>query len=243
MRLVKQYGLPYSGTNCLRWILENNYRCRVLSNILGYKHGPPSSGHSFEPETWYPPELEPAERIFMKALPSVRSNKWPEGRVAKKIVTAGFRGLRYVLTIRDPYSWIWSVCHHKKLGLTTISEVSIQVLTGYWAQRMDEYNDFAATHPRRTVVIDHEALTDADELRKAFARLRLISTGSLIQLPRRRVLQSGDRPSRLSNEAFDPGVYSERHYRRGFTRERLDLINSVLEGNLRGFEPWEELAA
>lgn len=39
MTVVQQYGLPRSGTNLAKWILEKNYDIEVLTNQHGWKHG------------------------------------------------------------------------------------------------------------------------------------------------------------------------------------------------------------
>jgi hypothetical protein len=38
-KILKQYGLPRSGTNYFKWIIENNYLAKVLVNKKGWKHG------------------------------------------------------------------------------------------------------------------------------------------------------------------------------------------------------------
>lgn len=39
-KTLKQYGLPRSGTNYIKWFIENNYFAKVNTNIGGWKHGP-----------------------------------------------------------------------------------------------------------------------------------------------------------------------------------------------------------
>jgi len=38
-KYLKLYGLQRSGTNYLKWIVEQNFECFVLQNWLGWKHG------------------------------------------------------------------------------------------------------------------------------------------------------------------------------------------------------------
>jgi len=37
---IKQYGMPRSGSNYTKWLIEKNYLAKVHVNIGGWKHGP-----------------------------------------------------------------------------------------------------------------------------------------------------------------------------------------------------------
>ena len=84
MDLVKQYGYYRSGTNFTKRALQENYHCRVLTNRLGPKHGPPLDWHRWISQ----------QNVQLYA----RMKEIQDKLTANQI--------RVVVTVKDPYAWM-----------------------------------------------------------------------------------------------------------------------------------------
>ena len=85
---VKQYGIQRSCTNFVKILLENNLEDTVvLTNILGWKHGP----HK-EKIDW---DTEEGEYASARDI----------GRIKKEYEA---ERIHYVICLKDPYAWLMS---------------------------------------------------------------------------------------------------------------------------------------
>ena len=96
--LVKQQGAMRTGTNLVKFALEENFtNVRVLVNIGRWKHAPADTPFTWHGENWETPgqNLDVSMRISATELRTVRA-----------AVDAGT--MRYAISVRNVYSWLVS---------------------------------------------------------------------------------------------------------------------------------------
>jgi hypothetical protein len=96
--LVKQQGAMRTGTNLVKFALEENFtNVRVLVNIGRWKHAAADTPFTWNGENWEAPghRLEVSTRITPAELRTVRA-----------AVDAGT--MRYAISVRNVYSWLVS---------------------------------------------------------------------------------------------------------------------------------------
>jgi hypothetical protein len=96
--LVKQQGAMRTGTNLVKFALEENFtNVRVLVNIGRWKHAPAHTSFTWHGENWETPgeRLDVSTRISAAELEVVRA-----------AVDAGT--MRYAISVRNVYSWLVS---------------------------------------------------------------------------------------------------------------------------------------
>ncbi len=110
VQFVKQYGLPGTGTNQLRLILQESGGIEVLMHVLGDKAQGPS-GAMMNADT----SLEPLEFVKRATLElsAPTTNLADSSQLAwlQRIAPATHAAvlgntLKFVVSVRDPYSWI-----------------------------------------------------------------------------------------------------------------------------------------
>ncbi len=123
---VKQYGLPRSGTNFTRALIEENFSdCRVLQNIFGSKHGEYDVKH-FEKNAEY-------WLTHKNVITDLTSS---EIYAAKQQFDSG--NGKFVVTIKEPAHWLSScVSYQIKSGeLNSIEQLSDEM----FRKHMRRYN-------------------------------------------------------------------------------------------------------
>jgi len=105
---IKQIGMKRSGTNYTRWLLENNFQdVQVLSEVLLWKHSPkpPDNGNiDWSGGSWVDPAHSATERFAEKQ----KLLKMVTDDMRRAVET---KELRYIVTVKSPYSW-W--CSYSK---------------------------------------------------------------------------------------------------------------------------------
>lgn len=97
---VKQYGIQRSCTNFVKILLENNLEDTVvLTNIMGWKHGPHKEKVDWDGKDW-------------------DGKDWDAGQSVENYVSAGdlerikeeyeAERIHYVICLKDPYAWLMS---------------------------------------------------------------------------------------------------------------------------------------
>ena len=89
---VKQYGIQRSCTNFVKILLENNLEDTVvLTNVLGWKHGPHKEKVDWNGNDW---DAEPGDLERIK-----------EEYEAERV--------HYVICLKDPYAWLMSYSKYR----------------------------------------------------------------------------------------------------------------------------------
>lgn len=143
---VKVHGLQRTGSNYLVWLLEHNTRdVVVLVNELGWKHGPV------------------LDKLVRWGRDELRQH-WDEYReelVTEDLKKAHREGvLRYVFTVRNPFSW-W-VGFAKWTGRKP-SPVDEQYFAEKWNDVQRGYVEFFHAQRHRCVLVRHEELVEGAE--------------------------------------------------------------------------------
>ena len=92
---IKQYGAKRSATNYVRNLLERNFKnIIVLTNILGWKHGPHPEKVDGSGKNWVP---DKKTKSYVKKLIALVSDD------LKKAYASG--EIKYLIVSKDPYAW------------------------------------------------------------------------------------------------------------------------------------------
>ncbi len=110
VQIIKQYGLPGTGTNQLRLILQDSGGIEVLMHILGDKAQGPSGAMMNADTSLEPLEFVKRATLELRAPTTNLSDSsqldWLRG-IADDVHAAVLGNtLKFVVSVRDPYSWI-----------------------------------------------------------------------------------------------------------------------------------------
>lgn len=234
---LKQFSLPRSGSNYLRYLFEHHFDVKCLVNIMGYKCRRPGS-YGLHPDGWWPKKWEhPAEQIFLatvrhsKELDMPAPQAW-QLRVSTAKMAIRDDNLHYLISIRDPYSWLYSICTEKRLpGLAKMDEARLRQLAIYWSDRVRQYFAFRLARPARSFVeiIRMEDARDEDRIMAAAQRLGLELKREHLEIPAVRVKKVAEKQIALTTDKFDERFFAERRYMRPFTLRKLRAVNEHLD--------------
>lgn len=215
MRYIKIWGLKRSGTNYLRWWLENNFKdVKVLMDILGWKHGPPTRDSLAQWETWYP-EWSPNEMPVTEDKAQQLADLRDRGEIID------------IMIVKDPIAWIDSMRRFD------IKRGKISGLTGLvkdWNERVRQYRDFGGTVLRYEMLIGHDKT-----VQKALAGLLgLKPTGEAVFHSGRfeRGNDTMDPEDCVTPRSIDYDYYLSRRYLQNFTEEQMQAILDNLDMEL-----------
>lgn len=232
-RVIKLWGLPYSGTNYVRYVLERHYHSRVLQNILGHKHGPPVLADSWtERDSWYPAKWSAAERLLMSPLEQTKQQH--DVPIADELRRSVERQapLPALCLVKEPCAWLHSVARACMGGArpAALTNEQLRILANYWSTRVRQYMDFRADGGRATVARYEDLLTTEgiEHLAEAL-QLRLRHRTLPVQLPAGRMMKRGDRAARQTQEPFRAEEYKLGLYMRGFNADSLRAFNTALD--------------
>jgi hypothetical protein len=134
--LVKQQGAMRTGTNLVKFALEENFtNVRVLVNIGRWKHAPADTPFTWNGDNWETPghRLNVATRITPAQLRTVRA-----------AVDAGT--MKYAISVRNVYSWLVSYLRFEHwyddpplAGLADLDDEEIVAAVRQWNQLYRSY--------------------------------------------------------------------------------------------------------
>lgn len=219
MIYIKQYGLKRSGTNYLRYLIEENFKdVKVLVDILGWKHGYPSQSVTTNWKNWYPewqPDKNPATPELIEEIKqSVR-----EGRYW------------HLLMVKDPFAWIISMRKYLKTGF---SAGDVEQLSMVWNTMLFQYLNFRAYTPR-TIIVRYEDfllnLEDSMKLLQDTTELEQTGKGTFWTAPELTLERGNDDQDHkgcMTKEEFQKDYYLQRRFMEEFDGEQLDVVRRVL---------------
>ena len=210
MKIIKQYGLMRSGTCFTREFVHANFAgARVVANVLGWKHGP------YRPET----SLKGKSWLGDWNKPNTASLTMHSRKFVKSVIQAFENGnLSYVVTVRNPYTWVVAVSKYKSFNLTG---VRIRNQMRHWncvhRQWLEEI-------PEPVCFVRYEALRDKPAQTKA-------RVGNCLGLSPRAQLKV---PRLYSAPGVDYGrMFREKtKYIQKFNAKLLDVANKTLDPEL-----------
>lgn len=205
-KTLKQYGLPRSGSNYTKWMIENNYFAKVEVNIGGWKHGPhmSSTKKSFctikNPYSW-------CVSIYNFVLRNFMQKKWSPFETKSEL---GLRSIKYFIAEE------FTIKSDKE---TYFFENPI----AYWNFAIKNWNEGGSKIIRYEDLLDdpHKSLCSLDIKRK-----KQIFELDCVALPgmEKTILDKKTR--------FDHEFYIKKEYMKELDKECIDLININVDKDL-----------
>jgi len=226
MIYIKQYGAKRSGTNYTRWLLQENFHgVQVLSEVLGWKHGPHPDTIDWSGADWIDASHGPAAQAEKRRLLAM---------VTDDLRRAAASGeLRYVATVKNPYAWWDSYSRFvetKRPDLAMTPEEGV----GLWNSLHANWHALSQ-RPLAAMVRYEDLLLDLDAaLDRLAARLRLAKRdegyrNAEVRMARRSDLSWG---MGQTNKPFDPSYYTGKKYLARFDGALMDLFRRRLSAPL-----------
>lgn len=238
MTYIKQYGAKRTCTNYTKWLLQENFvGVEVLSEVLGWKHGPHLEEVDWTGRDWCDPKHP-------------RKEKEAERRLAIAMVTDELKsavlegGLRYAISVKNPYAWYASIMRYIKLMPGRSSEEPGELIE-LWNALYENWYGLTLRN-RFAIIVRHEDLvTDFEPtLDRIAERLELTKKpGGYIGNASRMANMSDTnwQQSRIAGEKFDSDYYTERRYLEGFDDVLLLQFRQGLSAPLMGAFGYEVL--
>ena len=151
MNVVKIYGLRRTGTNYLQWLLVNNFRnLLVLTDGFRWKHGLPmiiekkKIKEAFNLNSMKGALDNPG--LSLKDFLLSTEPRFPDFKNPEEV--------KYILCIKDPYSWYISICNWEKIEPFPLTNDKLEKFF-LWNYMGLEYLKFALSD---TLIIKYEDL-------------------------------------------------------------------------------------
>jgi hypothetical protein len=208
--IIKQYGLMRSGTCYTQAFIHQNFEnVTVVPNVLGWKHGPYRPEPTLDGKSWLGSWNKP-NRHVLKGMHS--------RRFVQKIIDAFVDGkLRYIVTVRNPYTWLIALARYKGVTLT-LSQIK---------QRLEHWNQahlqWLKEIPEPVCFMQYETLRDAPGRGLALIAMDLgIEPKMRMRVPRLYVAPGADHGR----------VFHQKPYAKVWNAKMLNVANSVLDRTL-----------
>lgn len=139
MIYVKQYGAAKCGTNYIKWLLQKNWKqVRVLSEILGSRHGPHVEPIDWSGKGWIPKE-KGIPRLVEAVTPGIRQ-AYESGE------------LWYIVIAKDPYAYCYS--HAKRVKEEERNEI-IRLRMEEWNEVYQSWSQLLDNKPEKAILVRH----------------------------------------------------------------------------------------
>jgi len=203
---IKQYGIQRSGTNYTQWPLENNFKGRVFHFQLGSKHMEhPTHIDWKHRKTWKGHHIDPnTKQHVIKAVED--------------------KTIRYLITAKDPYSWI--ISYKRWVKNHTLNSDG---LARRWNAKHQNWYDLARQYDLAMIVRYEDLLTDFNKtMEKIKSSLQLTQKRDSFVNMTRRFLAS---PA-LTQKKFDKDYYLNRKYIKELTEQDIDNCREYISPEL-----------
>lgn len=222
MIYVKQYGAKRSGTNYTRWLLQENFPdVQVLSEVLGWKHGPHPEKIDWSGGDWIDVSHGTAAQAEKRGLLALVTDDLRQA--------AAIGELRYVATVKSPYAW-WD--SYARFVETKRPDLAMTPEEGVDLWNSLHINWYAMSQKSLSAMIRYEdLLLDLDAaLDRLATRLRLRKRDGGYLNAEVRMARRGDTNWNMgpTTKPFDPSYYTDRKYLVRFDDEMLDLFRKRL---------------
>lgn len=220
---IKQYGAKRTGTNYLRWLLEANFKdVSVLTNILGWKHGPHPTKVDWSGRDWDHRRTESSAKLAALVTPEI-----------KKAHEDGL--IRYCILVKNPYSYYAS---HVRLWPNedkSDADYAHDLITT-WNTLYTNWLELSKSAEWALVVRFEDLITDKEScLNRISSEFRLSAVGKIIDTNKSlRALNETTMNQKqfIRKKTFDAEFYTGKKYMSVITQEALNAINKMLDPNL-----------
>lgn len=218
-KVVKIWGLQRTGSSATAFNFRKNTKSLVLQNTLGWKHSPKIS-LDYKGGTWRDNTLL-KERKATGVLEFLKSQK-----------------INHVITIKNPFSWIYSYMNYRKKHGRTI--FSMKDMVHKWNIHNKNYVEFVQAN-KNAYILQHEnfIFNPEKEFKAACDKLQLVPTKE-IKFTENRV--SSSRQPKEKEQKFNKEYYLNKEYMKIFKKKLIDDIISRLDKSLVKYLDynWEE---
>ena len=222
MIYIKQYGLKRSGTNYLRYLIEENFQgVKVLVDILGWKHGFPTQVASANWKDWYPewkPDKDPSTPEMLQALKQAIQD----------------RDYWHLLTVKNPFAWIASMAKYAGTLVSSLNPVGLEGAAIQWVTMLTHYINFR-TYTPRTLIVRYEdfllSLEDSMKMLQDTMELEQTGKGTFWTAPELTLERGNDEQDHkgcMTKEEFQKDYYLQRRFMEEFNGEQLAIVRRVL---------------
>jgi len=223
---VKQYGDFRTGTSFTRAFLESYLDCKVLVNVLGWKHGLPE-----DPVLWMHNHVRTAYKPLKIEVCGRRLNEFDVEGLLEAVRT---NTVRRCLSIRNPFAWIrsWIKQVHRKAARDTSTD---RVFLDESCRRFNESHRAWLDddwYKGKTIIVRHEDLLTADPevIAGEFSELLNIPTKFHdIDQRLRKVVDASHEHSFNFGRRFDRAYYMQDKYMNELGREAKDILLDRLD--------------
>lgn len=198
MKYVKVYGVPRSGTNFLRAVLELNFDCRVVANIGGSKH-------EFIKD--YSTNFEQVKTDLDDSDIESIENGLRKGEIPK------------VLVVKNPYAWVVSIANYRGVEL---DDRKIRHYMDYYVEHNNHWAE------RCELIVGYDDLLQLPEkFLSDFENLGFERTRSEYIRPEKRLRPGVDiqLKDNYYEKKFNEEYYRDKLYLKEFSKENLDIID------------------
>lgn len=170
-KFIKLYGLPRSGTNYIKFLLQINFQnTTVLMNILGWKHGFVHDKIYWDTRDWYGEAKNLDCLLGKKVIYLFKGRKILKDVSRKKInlIKKQYKNqsLYYFFIIKNVYSWIVSYANYTNKKVGSLKEREILQLIKIWNLKNNNYLDFVIRNPQNALIIKYEDLLRKSDFNK-----------------------------------------------------------------------------
>ena len=238
---IKQYGIQRSCTNFVKILLENNLEDTVvLSNVLGWKHGPHKKDIDWTGKNWEPHEQNIKNYISTDELDSIKKAHY-EGKIS------------YIICLKDPYAWLVSYSKYdnrpdkiRSLGglvnesrklLNRRKGVNLDKIPNYldmWNQLHQNWIELAQM-PNCTYTKYEDLLENPEKEVERLARFFKTETKEDFYLPDKKMKRGGEKMNKntaTEDKLFDSSYYIERKYMDNFSEEMCETVRKHIDSEI-----------
>lgn len=217
----KQYGMQRTGTNYLKCLMERNFvGVHVFPSVFGWKHG-----RAVSPENWLASASRPDGSVV-----SVDGHKLRYTRAQLEAVLA--QGpLRYVVSIKDPYGFIYSFKRFRA-PRKDWKDVPVKQWCSTFNQRYLGWHRFMSHEDAAWVRYEDLIQDFASVLKRLQQTFGLVPVGTEFSNETRVVMPSTDLGLLFGRERFDPSFYIERKYLQALPDSTFKVVSDSIDWDL-----------
>ena len=235
---IKQYGIQRSCTNFVKVLLENNLEDTViLTNILGWKHGPHKDKIDWEGKDWNAGK-KVEDYVSSKELSSIK-NAYMEERI------------QYIICLKDPYAWLMSYSKYMNRqdkvrsigGLVSEGKKFVARKRGVQLDEMGEYlenwnlmhrnwADLNDTNRKCTTTKFEDLLQNPQSEVERLSTFFNTKMKDEFYIPEKKMKRGGEKMAKdnsTEDVAFDKEYYYEKKYLSHFNDEMLAEVRKNID--------------
>ena len=223
MTIFKIYGQKRTGTNYISTILEKNFiDTKVFMNVGGWKHGKLIE---------IPNKIQLINRVDIHTKKKIN--------VTKTINLFKNNNVKFIVMIKNPYMWIYSICKFQKESIEDNSFIIEQIKK--WNSVYTNYKQYIES--KKAYLIKYENLIQdpdsiLEDLIKEFNLKRKFKNS--FELNTKILLANADSSiGKCYNKEFDKTIYINPNINKFLSKNIIDIINNNIDLKLMKFYDYD----